>query len=45
MVHGFKAEETLFIDDSIQHIEGARKAGINAYHLRIDKGETILDLF
>ena len=25
--------ETLFIDDSIQHIEGARKAGLNAHHL------------
>lgn len=35
------AEETLFIDDSIQHIEGAKKAGINAYHLT--NGETILD--
>lgn len=37
--------ETLFIDDSPQHIEGARKVGLNAHHLRADKGETILDLF
>ena len=37
--------ETLFIDDSHQHIEGARKVGLNAYHLRADQGETILDLF
>lgn len=42
---GFKPEETLFIDDSIQHIEGAQKVGLNTYHLRADKGETIADLF
>ena len=26
--------ETLFIDDSPQHIEGARKCGLQAYHLK-----------
>ncbi len=26
-------EKTLFIDDSIQHIKGAEKAGLKAYHL------------
>ncbi|MCG3165330.1 MAG: D-ribitol-5-phosphate phosphatase [Bacteroidia bacterium] len=35
--------ETLFIDDSIQHIEGARKTGINAYHL--PPTETIIEVF
>jgi putative hydrolase of the HAD superfamily len=35
-------EETLFIDDSIQHIEGAKKAGLNAIFL--EPGKTILDL-
>ncbi len=30
---GFKAEHTLFVDDSLQHVEGARKAGIQAIHL------------
>lgn len=35
--------ETLFIDDSIQHVEGARKAGLQAHHLT--NGETILDYF
>ena len=35
--------ETLFIDDSIQHIEGAKKVGLKAYHLT--NGETIIDLF
>lgn len=34
--------ETLFIDDSIQHVEGAKKAGLQAYHLT--NGETILEL-
>lgn len=42
---GFEPSKTLFIDDSLQHIEGAKNAGLNAYHLRADKGETILDLF
>ena len=37
--------ETLFIDDTLRHVEGARKAGINGYHLAIGKGEHILDLF
>jgi len=35
--------ETLFIDDSPQHVEGARKAGLQAYHLV--KPEGIIDLF
>jgi len=37
------AKETLFIDDSIQHIYGAEKVGINAHHLT--REQTILDLF
>jgi len=41
--HGLRPDETLFIDDSPQHIEGARKSGLNAHHLT--GGETILDLF
>jgi len=41
----YKPSETLFIDDSPQHIEGAKKVGLHAYHLRADQGETILDLF
>lgn len=36
-------QKTLFIDDSPQHIEGAKKAGLNAYHLEVDKN-TVLDL-
>ena len=37
--------ETLFIDDTQMHVEGARNAGINAYHLDVGKGEEIMDLF
>ena len=39
---GLKAEDTLFIDDTLMHVEGARKAGIVAQHLT--DGQTILDL-
>ena len=38
-----KANETLFIDDSIQHVEGAVKAGLQAHHL-LDN-QTIDQLF
>ncbi len=40
---GLNRSETLFIDDSIQHVEGARKAGLLTYHLK--KGEEFTDLF
>ncbi len=40
-----KPEETLFIDDSIQHVEGAKQLGIKAYHLDIPAGESIDSLF
>jgi FMN phosphatase YigB (HAD superfamily) len=29
-----KAEETLFVEDTIQHIEGAKKAGLKTHHFR-----------
>lgn len=35
--------ETLFIDDTPQHVEGAIKAGLIAYHLR--KPQTITEIF
>ena len=38
-----QASQTLFIDDTIRHVEGARRAGLNAYHLAA--GETIHNLF
>ena len=41
--NGLNPTETLFIDDSLQHIHGARAAGLHAYHLT--GGETINDLF
>lgn len=34
--------KTLFIDDSIQHIEGAQKVGLQTYHL---VNEDIIDIF
>jgi putative hydrolase of the HAD superfamily len=34
---GLKASETLFVDDSLQNIEGARSAGLIAYHLEDEK--------
>lgn len=38
---GLKANETLFIDDSIQHIEGAKELGLQTIHL-VDKEITEL---
>lgn len=35
--NGLKAEETIFIDDSPQHVEGAKKMGIKAYLLPAGK--------
>jgi putative hydrolase of the HAD superfamily len=37
--NNLQAVETLFIDDSIQHIEGAQKVGIQTIHL--SEGMTI----
>ncbi|MBV6405934.1 MAG: HAD family phosphatase [Flavobacteriales bacterium] len=33
--HGARPASTLFIDDSIQHVEGARQAGLHAEHLEL----------
>lgn len=41
--HSMNPQETLFIDDSPQHIEGARKAGLQAFHL--EKGMELSSLF
>jgi putative hydrolase of the HAD superfamily len=41
---GLLAEETLFVDDSKQHIEGARKAGCQVIHLDLTKGMSIMML-
>ncbi len=38
------AEETLFIDDSIQHIEAANKLNINTHHLEVER-ESLMTLF
>ena len=39
--HGADPAATLFIDDSIQHVEGARKAGLRAEHLELDREDVI----
>ncbi|MFI5149685.1 MAG: HAD family hydrolase [Bacteroidia bacterium] len=39
---GLLPAETLFIDDSIQHVEGAKKTGIQGYHLQ--PGQSIQSL-
>ncbi len=41
--NGLNPLETLFIDDTLQHVEGARMAGMRAYHLQAP--ETIMDIF
>lgn len=38
-VNGLDPAKTLFIDDSPQHIEGARKAGMHAYHFQVGKDD------
>lgn len=42
--HGIAPERTWFIDDSVQHVEGARKAGLEATHLRVPGPLDIIDL-
>jgi putative hydrolase of the HAD superfamily len=37
--NGLSPSETLFVDDSIQHVLGAEKAGLQTYHLR--RGELL----
>ena len=34
--------EVIFIDDSIQHVEGAKQVGIHAYHLESGEVEDLL---
>lgn len=41
--HGLAHESTLFIDDSVQHLEGARAVGIAAHWL--EPGQDIIYLF
>ena len=41
--HGLQAGETLFIDDTLEHILGASSLGIHTWHLQVGR-ETILEL-
>jgi len=38
-------EETLFIDDSAQHLVGAKKAGLNTYFMDVKNGMMLCSLF
>jgi putative hydrolase of the HAD superfamily len=38
-------EQTLFIDDTLKHVEGARAAGMHAIHLDLCTGAQVTDLF
>lgn len=40
-LHGYETEETLFIDDSIQHVNGAESAGIKAVLLDTTNNDII----
>jgi glucose-1-phosphatase len=39
--HGADAARTLFIDDSIQHVVGARQAGLHAEHLELEREDVL----
>ncbi|MEZ4808558.1 MAG: HAD family phosphatase [Flavobacteriales bacterium] len=39
--HSAEPARTLFIDDSIQHVIGARKAGLHAEHLDLEREDVI----
>ncbi|MEO8086747.1 MAG: HAD family phosphatase [Bacteroidota bacterium] len=41
--NNLKAGETLFVDDSMQHIDGAKKAGLQT--MFVENGKMIADLF
>jgi FMN phosphatase YigB (HAD superfamily) len=42
--HSLSTKRTLFIDDSIQHIEGANSLGIKTYHLVAEQIQEIIDI-
>lgn len=39
--HGADPHRTLFIDDSIQHVAGARAAGLEAEHLKLENEDLV----
>jgi len=46
MLHSrLNSSETLFIDDTLRHVEGARKAGLYGWHLDLSRGDEIMELF
>lgn len=43
-LHGLDPAKTLFIDDSVQHVRGALKAGLFSYHLEVQNEELATQL-
>ena len=43
--NGLKESETLFIDDTLEHIVSAKKLGLLTYQIKPREGETIMELF
>lgn len=43
--NGLEPNETLFIDDTLEHIESAKKLGLLTYQIKPREGETIMELF
>lgn len=42
---GLDPNETLFIDDTLVHVEGARSAGLHGWHLDLTGGDEVTALF
>lgn len=40
-----QASETLFLDDSIQHVEGAKQCGLHSHFVDVKNGQSISQLF
>lgn len=43
--NGLNLSETLFIDDTLEHINSARELGLLTYNIKPAQGETMLDIF
>ncbi len=39
--HGILADETLFVDDTLEHIESAKKLGLKTWHLQVGREDVV----